>query len=80
MPLVFFLCLRIDEDIVKVHNIIFIKDALYYFINIGLEHCRRVIKAKQYNYIFIMAILRVEYCFLFITLLDPDVVVYISQV
>jgi hypothetical protein len=46
MPLVFFLYLRIDKDIIKVYNTIFIKDALYYFINIGLERRRRVIKAK----------------------------------
>jgi hypothetical protein len=46
MLLVFFLYLRIDKDVVKVYNIIFIKDALYYFINIGLEYYRRVIKAK----------------------------------
>jgi hypothetical protein len=78
--LVFFLCLRIDKDVVEVHNAIFIKDALYRFINIGLERCRRVIKAKQHNHIFIMAISRVEYCLLFVALLDPNVVVYISQV
>jgi hypothetical protein len=46
MLLMFFLYLRIDKDVIKVYNIIFIKDALYYFINIGLEYCRHVIKAK----------------------------------
>jgi hypothetical protein len=46
VPLVFFLCLRIDKDVIKVHNIIFIKDALHCFINIGLECYRRVVKAK----------------------------------
>jgi hypothetical protein len=80
VPLVFFLCLRIDKDVVKVYNAIFIKDALHYFINIGLERCRRVIKAKWHDYIFIIAVSRAEYYLLFITLLDPDVVVCISQV
>jgi hypothetical protein len=80
MPLVFFLHLRIDKDVVEVHNTIFIKDTLYYFINIGLEHCRRVIKAKQHDYIFIIAISRVECCLPFITLLDPNAVVCILQV
>jgi hypothetical protein len=80
MPLVFFLYLRIDKDIIKVYNIIFIKDALYYFINIGLEHCRHVIKAKKHNYIFIIAISHVKYYLLFITLLDPNMVVCILQV
>jgi hypothetical protein len=46
MPLVFFLCLRIDKDIVEVHNAIFIKDASHRFINIGLERRRHVVKAK----------------------------------
>jgi hypothetical protein len=46
VPLMFFLHLRIDKDVVKVHNTIFIKDALHYFINIGLECRRRVAKAK----------------------------------
>jgi hypothetical protein len=80
VPLMFFLCLRIDKDIIKVYNAIFIKDTLYYFINIGLEHRRRVAKAKWHNYIFIMAILRVEHYLPFIALLDPDVVVCILQV
>jgi hypothetical protein len=76
--LVFLLYLRIDKDVVKIYNIIFIKDALYHFINIYLERRRRVIKAKRHNYIFIIAILHVEYYFLFIPLLDPNMVVCIS--
>jgi hypothetical protein len=75
MPLMFFLHLRIDKDVIKVYNIIFIKDTLYYFINIGLEHCRRVIKAKWHDYIFIIAILHVEHYLLFITLLNPNIVI-----
>jgi hypothetical protein len=74
----FLLYLRIDKDVVKIYNIIFIKDALHYFINICLERRRRVIKAKRHDYIFIMAVLCVECYFLFIPLLDPNVVVYIS--
>jgi hypothetical protein len=46
MLLVLFLYLRIDKDIIKVYNIIFVKDTSYYFINICLEHRRRVTKAK----------------------------------
>jgi hypothetical protein len=80
VPLVFFLHLRIDKDVVKVYNAIFIKDASHYFINIGLEHCRRIIKAKWHNHIFIMAISRVERHLPFIALLDPDAVVCILQV
>jgi hypothetical protein len=80
MPLVFFLHLRIDKDVIKVYNAIFIKDASHYFINIGLECHRRVAKAKQHDHIFIMAISRAERCLPFITLLNPDAVVYISQV
>jgi hypothetical protein len=77
---VFFLHLRIDEDVVKVHNAIFIKDASHYFINIGLERRRRVAKAKQHDHIFVMAISRVECHLPFVALLDPDAVVCISQV
>jgi hypothetical protein len=46
MPLMFFLCLRIDKDIIKIYNTIFIKDAPHYFINICLKCYRGVAKAK----------------------------------
>jgi hypothetical protein len=80
MPLVFFLCLRIDKDVIKVHNAIFIKDASHSFINIGLEYCRRVAKAKWHDHIFIMAISRAERHLPFVALSDPNVVICISQV
>jgi hypothetical protein len=80
VPLVFLLYLRIDKDVIKIYNTIFIKDASHCFINICLKHRRRVIKAKQHDHIFIVAISRAEHHLLFITLLDPNIVVYISQV
>jgi hypothetical protein len=80
VPLVFFLRLRIDEDVIEVHNAIFIKDASHHFINIGLERRRRVAKAKQHDHIFIIAVSRAERHLPFITLLDPNAVVCISQV
>jgi hypothetical protein len=78
--LVFFLYLRIDEDVIEVHNAIFVKDASHCFINIGLERHRRVAKAKQHNHIFIIAISRAECHLPFVALLDPNMVVCISQV
>jgi hypothetical protein len=77
---VFFLHLRIDEDVVEVYNTIFIKDASHCFINIGLERRRRVAKAKRHDHIFVMAVSRAERRLPFIALLDPDAVVCISQV
>jgi hypothetical protein len=80
MPLVFFLHLRIDEDVIEIYNAIFIKDASHCFIDICLKRRRRVAKAKRHDHIFIMAVSRAERCLLFVALLDPDAVICISQV
>jgi hypothetical protein len=78
--LVFFLHLRIDKDVIEIYNAIFIKDALHCFINICLKRRRRVAKAKQHNHIFVMAVSRVECHLPFVALLDPNIVICISQV
>jgi hypothetical protein len=71
---------REDKDIIKVSNVEDVKVSLKGDIYIVLKAYRSVHKAKEYYYIFKIAILSIEGYLLLITLLNIDLIVGVLDV
>jgi anaerobic ribonucleoside-triphosphate reductase len=71
---------REDKDIIKISNAKNVKVALKSNIYIVLKSRRSISKAKEYYYIFKVAIASIEGYFLFITFLNIDLVVGVLDV
>ena len=80
MLLVLFLQLRKDKDIIKIDNAEIINVALEGAINVGLEGCRGIYKAKGHDKIFKMAISGMKCRLLFISFTYLNAIIYILKV
>ena len=69
-----------DQDVVHVNNTENINQTFQHGLHEGLEHCWCVCHPEQHDQVLKIAVSCLEHTFLFITLLDLDLVVYVTEV
>src|SRR5690625_5069860 len=74
------LILRVDENIIKIDNIIVVQNSLHDFINISLKDCWGIYKPKQHDMIFKVLILYSKDSLPFISSFYPNPVVSIMKI
>jgi hypothetical protein len=82
MHVAFMLFFHLGEDkyIIKVDNTVIVKDALHSLINVPLEYCWCVSKAKQHNKIFIVAVLGAKRYLPLVSSLNQDSIVSVAEI
>ncbi len=78
--LLFTLVLSIDEDVIEVHYYKNVKLFYQDLVDVTLKRSRYVGQSKRHDLIFEMTITGPEGRFLFITFLNPHLIVGISQI
>jgi hypothetical protein len=80
VALVLFFCLGEDKYIIKVDNTVIVKDAPHSLVNVPLERCQCVGKAKRHDEIFIVAVPGAKYCLPLVSSLNQDSMVSIAEI